>query len=140
MVIVFVCAVNLEQHAYRECMPCKVRLLVWPIGKNIWPHGDHALDEFLTHLNSQHPAIQFTMEKEEDQKIAFLDVQIERTGVSATTSVFWKKTHTNQYFNYNSHHPNSIKSGVIQCLTSKAEKNCHPTRLPRERQQLRAVF
>ena len=32
----------------------------------IWLHGH------------QHPAIQFTMEKEEDQKIAFLDVQIER--------------------------------------------------------------
>ena len=40
----------------------------------IWPHGDQALDEFLTHLNSQHPPIQFTMEKEQDQKIAFLDV------------------------------------------------------------------
>ena len=68
----------------------------------IWPHGDQALNEFLTHLNSQHPAIQFTMEKEKDQKIAFLDVQIERTGASATTSVFRKKTHTNQYINYNS--------------------------------------
>ena len=106
----------------------------------IWPHGDQALDEFLTHLNSQHPAIQFTMEKEEDQKIAFLDVQIERTGASTTTSVFRMKTHTNQYINYNSHHHNRIKSGVIQYLTNKAEKICHPTRLPREHQHLRAVF
>ena len=29
----------------------------------ILPHGDQALDEFLNHLNSQHPAIQFTMER-----------------------------------------------------------------------------
>ena len=35
----------------------------------IWPHGDQTLDEFLTHLNSQHPTIPFTMEKEEDQNI-----------------------------------------------------------------------
>ena len=105
----------------------------------IWPHGDQALDEFLTHLNSQHPAIQFTMEKEEDQKIAFLDVQVERRGDSATTLVFRKKTHTNQYINYNSHHHNRTKSGVIQCLATRAEI-CHPTRLPQERQHLKAVF
>ena len=34
---------------------------------SIWPH-DMSLDEFLEHLNSQHPAIQFTMEKENDRK------------------------------------------------------------------------
>ena len=106
----------------------------------IWPHGDQALDAFLTHLNSQHPAIQFTMEKEKDQKIAFLDVQVERKGDSTTTSIFRKKTHTNQYINYNSHHHNRTKSGVIQCLATRVEKICHPTRLPQERQHLRAVF
>ena len=106
----------------------------------IWPHGDKALDEFLTHLNSQRLAIQFTMEKEEDRKIAFLDVQVERKGDRATTSVFQKKTHTNQYINYNSHHHNRIKSGIIQGLATGAEKICHPTRLPQERQHLRAVF
>ena len=108
----------------------------------IWPHGDQALDEFLTHLNSQRPAIQFTMEKEEVQKIAFLDVQVERKADSATTSVFRKKTHTNQYvyINYNSHHHNRTKSGVIQCLATRVEKICHPTRLPQECQHLRFVF
>ena len=33
-----------------------------------------------------------------------------------------------------------IKSEVIQCLTSRAEKICHSTRLPQECQHLRAVF
>ena len=46
----------------------------------ILPHGDQALDEFLTHFNSQHLAIQFTMEKENDQKIALPNVQINRKG------------------------------------------------------------
>ena len=101
----------------------------------IWPHGDPALDEFLTHLNSQHPAIQFTMEK-----IAFLDVQIERTEESAHTSAFRKKTHTNQYITYKSHHHNRITTGVIQCLATIAEKICHPIRFPQEGQHQRAVF
>ena len=106
----------------------------------IWPHGRQALDKFLSHLNSQHPAIQFTMGIETDQKIAFLDVQIERVGTTATTSVFRKKTHTDQYINYNSHHHSRIKSGVIKCLSTQAKKVCHPSKLPREHQHLRHVF
>ena len=34
-----------------------------------WPHEHLAVDEFLSHLNSQHSAIQFTIEKEIDQNI-----------------------------------------------------------------------
>ena len=62
------------------------------------------------------------MEKEEDQKVAFLDVQIERKGGNATTSVFQKKAHTNQYINYKSRHHNKIQSGVIKCLAIRAVK------------------
>ena len=68
----------------------------------IRPHGDQTLHEFLTHLNSQHPAILFTMETEETQKIAFLGMQIER-GDSANTSVFQKETNNNQYINPTRH-------------------------------------
>ena len=71
-----------------------------------WPH-EQALKGFLNHLNSQHPAIQFTMEKETDKKIAFLDVLTERRGTTTTTSVFRKKTHTDQYIN--SHHHSRFK-------------------------------
>ena len=55
----------------------------------IWPHDP--LDEFLGHLNSQTTAIQFTMEKEEDGKIAYLDVLVEKKGTLATTSIFVKR-------------------------------------------------
>ena len=74
----------------------------------VWPHGHQTVQEFLTHPNLQHLAIQFTMEKKEDQKVAFLDVQIKRKGGNATTSVFQKKAHTNQYINYKSRHHNKI--------------------------------
>ena len=59
----------------------------------IWPHGDCLLEIFHQHLNGQNSSIQFTMERELEGKIAFLDVQIERQGTATLTSVFSKKTH-----------------------------------------------
>ena len=41
---------------------------------------------------------------------------------------------------FNSHHHNMTKSGVIQCLATRAEKICHPTRLHQKRQHMRAIF
>ena len=38
----------------------------------LWQHGEEHLDEFLKHLNGLHHRIQFTMEKEDNQKIPFL--------------------------------------------------------------------
>ena len=105
----------------------------------ILPHGDQALDEFLTYLNSQHPAIQITMEKEEDQKIAVPDVQIERKGECHYLS-FPEVNTINQNIIYSSHHHNRIKLGVNQCLATRAEKICHLNRLSQECQHLRAVF
>ena len=107
---------------------------------SIWPHDSRSLDEFLGHLNSQNPAIQFTMEKENDRKIAFLDVLVEKEGTSATTSIFRKKTHTDKYLNYNSHHHARIKSGIIKCLGTRARKVCHAIRLTTLNNHLRQVF
>ena len=98
------------------------------------------LDEFLGHLNSQKPAIQFTMEKEEDEKIAFLDVLVEKKGTLATTSIFGQKSHTNRYMNYNSHYHARIKSNIIKCLGARAKNVCHATKLIGEQNHLKQVF
>lgn len=44
----------------------------------IWPHSADTLTAFLTHLNNIRPSIQFTMEKESNGTIAFLDVLVKR--------------------------------------------------------------
>ena len=106
----------------------------------IWPHDTQSLDEFLGHLNSQKTAIQFTMEKEEDGKIAYLDVLVEKKGTLATTSIFRKKTHTDRYMNYDSHHHARIKSSIIKCLGTRAKNVCHATKLIGERNHLKQVF
>jgi hypothetical protein len=70
----------------------------------IWPHGQEKLTEFLNHLNKLHK-IQFTMEKEEEGHLPFLDIDIYRkTGGSLGQEVHRKLTPTNLYLHQNSHH------------------------------------
>ena len=71
------------------------------------------VDRFLQHLNNQQPSIRFTMETENDHKLAFLDTAVSRKPHGRlTTSVYRKPTHTDQYLAYHSHHPQSVKRGV----------------------------
>ena len=51
----------------------------------LWQHGEEQLETFHEHLNTQHSSIQFTKEVECDNKIPFLDVLVERTGIGITT-------------------------------------------------------
>ena len=67
------------------------------------------LEEFiylvLNYLNQQHQRIKFTIKHQQDRKLPFLDtcVRIEEGGTSSM-NVYQKKTHTNQYLNFNSNH------------------------------------
>ena len=81
------------------------------------------VDSFLKHLNSQQPTIRFTMETENDNKIAFLDASVSREPDGRlTTSVYRKLTHTDQYLAYDSHHPQSVKRGIVKCLYDRVKR------------------
>ena len=81
------------------------------------------VDSFLQHLNSQQPTIRFTMETENDNKIAFLDASVSREPDGRlTTSVYRKPTHTDQYLAYDSHHPQSVKRGIVKCVYARAKR------------------
>ena len=82
------------------------------------------METFYQHLNSQHPSIEFTVEKEREGNIAFLDVQIEKKEGKISTGVYRKSTHTDRCINYSSRHHPRIKAGVIACLRKIAEKVC----------------
>ena len=61
---------------------------------------------FLQHINSVEPAIQFTVENiKEDGAIPFLDtiVKLETDGKLSIT-VYRNPTHTDQHLQWNSHH------------------------------------
>ena len=58
-----------------------------------------------------------------DKKIAFLDTAVSREPDSRlTTSIYRKPTHTGQYLTYDSHHPQSVKRGIIKCLYERAKR------------------
>ena len=63
-------------------------------------HPENQALLFFNYINSRHPNIRFTMEKETDHKIPFLDVLINNGTHFPVTSVYRKKTFTGLLTNY----------------------------------------
>ena len=61
------------------------------------------------------------MEKEQYNKLPFLDVLVTRTEQGFRSSVYRKPTFTGQYLNFNSHHPYTVKKGIVRCLQHQAK-------------------
>ncbi|XP_071053515.1 uncharacterized protein [Onthophagus taurus] len=107
----------------------------------IWQHGQKRLQEFLDHLNSQHPMIKFTMETETAKKLPFLDVLVTRTtNGDIELGVYRKKTHTNRYLQACSHHHPQQKRSVIRTLFQRAARLCEGENLKKEQHFLRGVL
>ena len=80
---------------------------------------------FHEHLNSIDRNIQFTVEKESDGQLPFLDVLVTREeDGTISTSVYRKPTHTDQYLAFESHHPMGHKRAVVRTLMHRAEALC----------------
>ena len=62
-------------------------------------------NEFFSHLNSLHPSLRFTFEKECNRTLPFLDVLVERNDHEFVTSIYRKPTFTGQYIRWNSSAP-----------------------------------
>ena len=78
---------------------------------------------FFEYLNSQQPAIKFTMEKEMNNTLAFLDVRIDNEIPSGlVTSVYCKLTFTGLLTNFVSFTSFSYKLGLIRTLLDRAYK------------------
>ena len=111
-----------EEQALQSCDP-QLRPRVWKryVDDTFVISTQASVDGLLAHLNNQQPTIRFTMEAEKDGKIAFLDTLMHRESDGRlTTTVYRKATHTDQYLAYNSHHPRSVKRGVVKCLYDRA--------------------
>ena len=80
------------------------------------------------------------MEIVKDDKLAFLDVQLERKGTSLHTLVYRKPTHTDRYLKFRSNHHPRTKTGVISCLKERAINVCSEDNLDDELRRLHLVF
>ena len=99
-------------------------------------HHSHK-EEFLQHINTVDPSIQFTVEKaKEDGSIPFLDTNItpEADG-TFTLGVYRKPTHTDLYLPWDSNHNLAAKYHVINTLTHRAHTICSTPKLIEEELQ-----
>ena len=78
---------------------------------------------FFDFLNSQHPNIKFTTEKESNKMLAFLDVCISnKDPCNLLTTVYRKNTFTGLPTNFYSFTSYSYKIGLIRTLIDRAYK------------------
>ena len=99
--------------------------------------------DFLQHINSVDPAIQFTVENnKEDGAIPFLDTIVKpEADESLSITIYRKPTLTNQYLQWDSHHHLSAKFSVINTLTHRAKTVCsYPELLHKEMDHLRKTL
>ncbi|XP_072023474.1 uncharacterized protein [Amphiura filiformis] len=68
----------------------------------------------LTHFNNlRKEVVKFTYEEVTNDHLAFLDILVKRKpDLSLDTTVYRKKTHTDHYLNFDSHHPDQQN---VQC-------------------------
>ena len=79
-------------------------------------------EELFNHINSQHPSIKFTIEREsEDHSLPMLDLRLIRENNSITTDIYRKPTHTDHYLQWTSHHPVQQKIGIVRTLMHRAD-------------------
>ena len=79
-----------------------------------------AATAFLSTLNECHPAIQFTMEIAENNKLPFLGIMIEKSGCHLTTSVYRKPTDTGLLLHYQSHVDQRYKRSLLNTMLNRA--------------------
>ena len=99
----------------------------------VWSHGDEELGRFLGHLNAVHPRIQFMMEHESSDQLAFLDVLVlKRADGRLGHKVYRKPTHTDRYLHKSSNHHPRQKRAVLKTLVDQAKRICEPRYLEDE--------
>ena len=83
-------------------------------------------EEFHKHLNSISPSITFTLEREQNQSLAFLDVKVTRNRNNTIfTTIYKKPTHTDRYLQFDLCHLKHHEFAVTKTLHNRI--NTHVT-------------
>ena len=111
---IFMC--SFERRCLRDCpkdfKPVFYRRYVDDIFA-LFSSPDHA-DKFKEYLSSKHSNINFSIEKEKDGCLPFLDVKIFCENKTFATKVYRKKTFSGVYTNFKSLIPETYKIGLTK--------------------------
>lgn len=92
----------------------------------------HMITTIHNKFNQIHNKIQFTIEKEEDKTLNFLDITLKNNNGKLETTWYTKKVWSGRYLNYNSHQPLQYKKSVIAGLTDRAMHFTTPEQRPEQ--------
>lgn len=101
---------------------------------------DEQVETFFNVLNNLHPALQFTVERENDGRLPFMDVLVQRTEGHLLRSVYRKPTFTGLYTRWDSFAPTQQKISLLKSLVSRAKKICSESTLSEELAKLKVIF
>ena len=115
-----------QQKQFMYSDKCTLKPTLWKRMRDdvliIWDHGEEKLDELLWYSNVHEERIQFTIEKEVDGVLPFLDLLIKRESNCLTTKVYRKNTHTFWYVHWRSNHSEKVLLGVMKGLIHRAHR------------------
>ena len=84
----------------------------------------HQVNDFHNYINSQHPNMRFTIERESEDCLPFLDVHVRRVNSVFVTSVFRKPTFSGVFTNYGSFIPELYKRNLVSTLLFRSFTLC----------------
>ena len=102
--------------------------------------NEEACQHFYVSLNSLHPSLKFTTERETGGKLPFLDVLVVWSDNGLLTQVYRKPTFTGQYIRWDSFSPKKYKINLIFNLGHRALVICLPRYLDSEIARLKDLF
>ena len=118
---------DLEQKAIESAPPeCKPRIWKRYVDDVLAVVQKGQEERLRDHLNTidDTNSIKFTHEEEVEGSIPFLDTLLTRKDDgNIKFAVYRKKTHTDQYLNFGSHHPLHQKLGVIRTLLDRSDND-----------------
>ena len=99
------------------------------------------LDSALVKLNDCVQGIDFTIERENNGELPFLDVMLTRNpGSGLSFKIFRKNTHVDSYVHWFSRHSIKQKRGILSGFFNRAYKICSPQFLDQEIDYIRRIF
>ena len=82
------------------------------------------IEEKLQQINNYHPNLKFTIEREEEASLPFLDMRITREGGRLTSSWYTKPTDTGLTMNYHALAPRKYKKSVVSGIVHRIFNAC----------------